>query len=411
MSKLKNNSAFTLIELMVALVIGGLLMAALVGLGGAVRRSFSGSQDITELQANLRFALLRITEDFNRTAMMYFARPDNPGGMPCHLLGSVPPASWSPTGSWAAIEYDNSSNPLLTLRGNFTSTRDYYFEFQGADTGRIMCLDKTYYTPASGSCCVSESGRFKNVCCSVGAFNRLFDTMDDCMYYVPFSDGGGFSSVFAPGQVIMIEAQAGMFTFHRIVSNDTGAFTFTFAPAADLASITQGEGRRVRPLQTIQYEVVEDPAGSGRYVLLRHAYNPSSDGSGGVSLSKTTVELAEMLLPPNSDPTRSGFALEVVYDQSPNRGLCAHPWKPQLSDFTPIDSVSADDLLFARAIRITLRGRSEREDPHFVSPDYGSDPTLYDFAYDLNPAAKGLAHVRTYKTTVFLSNLGLNLTM
>ncbi len=67
--RLSKPAGFTLIELLVALVVSGLLMASLVGISGAVQKSFSRSKDTAELQSNLRFAMKLLVQDFRRVGL------------------------------------------------------------------------------------------------------------------------------------------------------------------------------------------------------------------------------------------------------------------------------------------------------------------------------------------------------
>lgn len=75
--KLSKPAGFTLIELLVALVVSGLLMASLVGISGAVQKSFSRSKDVAELQSNLRFAMKLLVQDFGRVGFMYSPNPSH----------------------------------------------------------------------------------------------------------------------------------------------------------------------------------------------------------------------------------------------------------------------------------------------------------------------------------------------
>ena len=119
--KMRRHDGFTLIELMVALVVAGMLVAVLAGLSATVQRSFGRSKDIIELQANLRFAMKILVDDLTRAAYMYSPDAANDG---CHRHGNPPDTSWSATASWKAIEYDAASR-TLTLRGNYASSTDY----------------------------------------------------------------------------------------------------------------------------------------------------------------------------------------------------------------------------------------------------------------------------------------------
>ncbi len=386
----RKREGFTLIELMIALVVGGMLMAGLVGLAGSMRRAFGHAKDVTDVQANLRFALMRMTDDLRRTAFMYLADPGDQTdpSKNCHLLGYYPSVGWSPTGGWRALEYDKD-NHLFTLRGNYSSSRDYLLRMVGvganslrANTGGIICRNGMDYTPGPGACILGDLGM---------------------PYDAPFADGQPFSKLFTVGQVFRLQAHPGLFTYHIV----TGLPSFSwgpgiqFHPEINLTDKNQGFTKWISPITTIQYQLIEKTAGSGNWTLVRRRFfgnTPDPD-----------VELAEFLLPPTPSPDSSGFYVEIYEDTVAEN--CRKPVQPVIT-IPPTFLNGPVDAIRARALRITIRGRSPAEEPGFVLTNYASDSKALNYGYDLdgNPA-NGLAIVRTQRTVVQLQNMGRNLSM
>ncbi len=370
----RNRVGFTIIEMMIAIVVGAMLMTALVGLSGSVQRSFGRSKDITDLQANLRFSMMRLADDLRRAAFMYYADPQ---AVSLHFAGSPLDSGWSPTGSFDAIEFDPAAG-LLTLRGNYGSSRDYFMAYTANNQGTIMCRDKSPFNPdnAASPCGFAGSGGQK--------------------YDAPFADGMPFDKLFNTGEMIRLYAGEGRYTYHVITS--TAGVKLDFMPAADRALYQQGEGTWISPVHTIQFVIRKQSAESNNWILERQATNNS--------------EVAEFLLPPTNDPNTSGFYLRVYNDISATANFKSEVWQPEIAG--PLDIAAAADVdpLRIRAVEITIRGRTEDEDPDFILANYGTDPGALNFGFDLdgNPE-NGLAHVRVERTVVQLKNMGLNLTM
>jgi len=386
----RKKAGFTLVELMISLVVAGFLMAGLVGMAGSMRRAFGHAKDVTDVQANLRFALMRVTDDLRRTAFMYLARPGDTldPSQNCHLLGLYPSGAWSPTGSWDAIEYDKD-NYLLTIRGNYSSSRDYLLRLDAPDPSHLV---------ASRGAIICRNGidRTISASCDMAPLGSEYDE--------PFADGQPFSKIFVTGQVFRLEAQSGRYTYH-IVTSLPGDLAWGpgigFQPTVNLASQIQGFTKWISPITTIQYQLLEKTAGN--WVLVRRRYYGAAP--------QPDVELAEFLLPPTNDPNTSGFFVEIYSDNSINAAFCAKPWQPAIS-VPPISLAGPIDAMRARALRITIRGRSQSEDPDFVLTNYTTDSKALNYGFDLDGTPEnGLALVRTQRTVVQLQNLGLNISM
>jgi prepilin-type N-terminal cleavage/methylation domain-containing protein len=369
---IRRRDAFTLIELMVSLVVAGLLMSALVALSGTVQRSFGRSKDIIELQANLRFAMNRMVDDVTRAAYMHSPNPQH--AVDGRTLGVIPPSAD------VAIEYDGPNTPL-TLRGNYASSRDYLLDL---DDGKIVCRNQAPYNLTTKMC---ET--------SLGSYDP---------YHEPFSDGPGFTDVFCPSELIRLDDGEGHYYYHEVGVATPGDYSLTLQnPSVNRAQLP-GRYQWISPITEVIYRLDHDntytsPYGAGdpkdRWILVRQ----SNDCRGAVS-----AEIAEFLLPPTA--AVPGLEIQQYEDTGigASVGICKVPYNPSIEDnFKDVTAADPVDPLRVRALVITLRGRTEMEDPAMtvVHPEHSID---LDGVPD-----NGLATVRVERTVVELRNFAITL--
>lgn len=378
--KPQSTRGFTLIELMVALVVAGLLMGVLVGLSGAVQRSFGFSKEVTELQANLRFAMRALVDDFSRVAFMaspdpnldFLHRPDN-SAVAC------PPY---PADS-RAIEYDSSTG-VITMRGNFVSSRDYR---RRIFDGVIRCRNKSIYNandPPAIKC---------------GGYEP---------YYWPFADGPSrIEDVFCPGQWVRMDATGdGRYCYFQVSSVGSGINDVQFTQTVNMEEI-RGEYRWISPITLVRYQLVQGVYtpryNSGSDARFRFILERSHEGCRGGQLTlNQPVEVAEFILP----PALGGFVLEQIKDTEGSANLQGDPWQPAIGAIEPLESPV--DPVRLRSLVITLRGRVENEDPDFTIQGYQENQPFLDFGVDLDgQPGNGLARVRVQRTVVDLRNMAL----
>jgi prepilin-type N-terminal cleavage/methylation domain-containing protein len=374
------RSGFTLIELMVALVVGGIILAGLVALSGSVQRSFSRSKDITELQSNLRFAMKTLVEDFGRTSFM--TTPDATKDT-CHSTGNAPV-------NFKAISYDPATG--FTLRGNFLSTRDEYYRRISATTGKIDCRDKQPFVPAMG-----------NMNAGLGSGLAAYDP-----YLVPFTDGASFADAFAAGRTVRLDVGDRRYFYTTVNAVDPVNNALTLRDSIDMNFI-RGNNFWINPITERRYQVVNKggPANNQRWVLER------TDVLNIVGGAPTPpVEIAEYLLPMNDlGNTPPGLGIDLYLD-TPG-AVCGKPKTPDIQppqSFIPNNGNVALDPVTVRAVVITLRARTMAEDPEFFISTYpGTNGVAKNIGIDLDGIpASGLAHVRVERTVIELRNLGLN---
>ena len=142
---MRNKQAgFTLIELMVALVVSGILMASLVSLSGSVQRSFGQTQDTLDLQSRLRYAMKRMVDDITRAG--YMASPRAKREVDCRAditsldLGSALQFQSAPQGGFE-----------LSMRANYLSSQRLRFLVDPVNRtrGELRCNNGWKYTSAS----------------------------------------------------------------------------------------------------------------------------------------------------------------------------------------------------------------------------------------------------------------------
>lgn len=378
--KTGRREGFTLIELMVALVVAGLLVSVLVGLSATVQKSYGRSKDIIELQANLRFAMKILVDDLTRAAYMFSpdAASDN-----CHRYGSPPDTSWSPTTSWKAIEYDATTS-TLTLRGNYLSSTDYRMQLDGVNQGTILCRD--------GSTLTLNDSDPSAASCGAGAYTPVDPSPEQTN--LPFRTSDQFKFLFPDGLLFRLDAEDRRYTYHYVASRSGTQLTFN--PDLDRDKV-RGHFKWINPVGTIRYRVGEKTAGSKNWVLYRITVDADDQ-------EEHATEIAEFLLPPN-DADTPGLSIQVYNDTA--GGICQPPWQPVIS--TPVALSGAVNPTTARAMVVTLRGRTATEDPDFTLS--ASDTASGNFGFDVDTAQAGRAYVRTESTMIELRNLGLNLSL
>ena len=392
--KTRGAQGFTMTELMVSTVVAGVLMSVLVSLSGNVQKSFGRVKDTIAVQANLRFAMKMVVDDFQRAAFMYspvIAQDD------CH--------SFLPMASSSAV---TAANPELGasvyfrdgvyhLWGNFVSSRDYRMTLGQGVFGQIQCRNQYPYQRTSR--------------CFPGGGNRAYDP-----FLEPFNDGPIFPAVFCPGERVRIQVGDGRYLYPRIqaidyqddgkVDRPNYQITGFADPPLDPSVRNQipGDSWWVNPINHVRYEVV--PQTATRAQLVRTiAKCRQAGGTGPFTYGDVISPLVDYLLPPANIPP--GVEILQYRDMNPVAAVCANNtrWIPQIEK-TPAQINTTDanplDPGRLRALVITLRARTPNEDPELSS-------TNREQAIDIDTSQQGMAAVRSERTVVELRNLGTNI--
>lgn len=379
-----------MIELMVALVVGGLLMAVLVGVAGSVQKTFGRTRDVTELQANLRFAMRALVQDFRRTAFMYYPDPDRD------------PGRWGPrTSVDVAITEITDGTGMLALRGNYISSRDYRVALDSSNQATVLCRNGDDYR-------VGPSGQKE--CIRLGSYEP---------YLEPFNDGPGMAELFCGGVNELIRLDTGdqryMYLHVSSADDNTNQITFSESVNRDMVmgaarnaagGLSDMHGLWVSPVTTVVYNLMDggSPPPYGSFGTVRWVLNRTTTDCRARPMS----ELVEFMLPPvDQEADAPGFMLQLYSDANWGEGTTAGPWVPSIDFDNPVDFPGGPAVEWpkVRAVGIVLRARTEVEDANFVLQDYPS-AAAKNFGYDLdqNPD-NGLAHVRVERTMVELRNM------
>lgn len=139
-----SRSAFTLVEIMIALTVGGIALSSIYAVGAASTRHFREQQRISAAQTSLRSAMDRLKRDFQRAG--FLSTPNvQAGGEGCSLPGPVldNTTASAGTGRLAAISmYTDNQSPRppsldpddlnkwatvdqVLLIGNYTTAGEY----------------------------------------------------------------------------------------------------------------------------------------------------------------------------------------------------------------------------------------------------------------------------------------------
>ena len=387
---------FTLIELMVALVVAGLLMASLVALSGSFRRSFGRTKDLTELQANLRFAMKTVAEDFSRAGFMASPDPSRDYQYPDYYN--------NPT-DLPALSFDDTTG-TFGIRGNFFNAGGFAFFFSGGFSQALLgCGNFRGYSSAVG--------------CQVTAMSE-----DD--YLWPFGkvdpslqaqyDRDRFNHVFCTTMDIpnredlyyRIEDQQGHYFIRQLSATTDSPFSITLSNSVNPAGQWRGKRFWINPVSQVRYRMewdksynspYPDSTVSRRWMLLRRQETCSGEAM---------REVAGFLLPPQSAFDPPGFEVQYYGDTSgpydPN-----NPSQPSFDQARRVEVSTDIDPLNVYALVLTLRGRTEAEDPDFKLGALDTDQVpARNFAVDLDdPPNKenGLARVRVERTVVEMRSL------
>ncbi len=388
------RGGFTLIELMVALVVGGMLMATLVGMSAAIQKSAGWSRELSDIQANLRLAMKAISDDLLQAAFM---APADMTLEQCKYPGQFGGGPTPPP----AIAWDNGTRKL-SLSGNLASSREFLIDLQGnpATQATVMCRNGMPFEPVlncGGDRDAMPFGFYSAIPAEQAAFNAQ-----------------QFNRVFCNGQLFRINRGSGVYGFFNVQAPVPATFSFQLNPSINrdheaFGVATKGDrGKWVNPITSLEYQAV--PAGI-------------PPGTRGVALRRTQTvcgtpevrDLVEFLLPVNGTQW-DGFQVQVYPEPNPPATYCgprpASSIDPNDPTQPPQAATAANmNPVRARAILVTLRARTVTEDPKFFIQGYGANDAQ-NFGFDLDgDPSNGLARVRTESTLIQLKNLVVDRSM
>jgi len=249
----RRQAGFTLIEMMVALAIGALVIAAVFMLGGASARHFQEQQRVGVTQRSVRMAMSRLTRDVQLAGYMHVPSEQAPtvNRCPTPALPRTVPAIWmadgDPTGNAALDSVNRALNGVsadqLRLIGNFNTADQYLIDSvnRGGNTlflqERWLSFQRNFTVPTTGGSRTADVQRF--------------------------------NATFAPGRMLHLETATRQHIFVTVssaaIDSTARNATVTITPALGannpcLAGL--GRGTLVSPLSEIRYQIQAAPAGS-----------------------------------------------------------------------------------------------------------------------------------------------------
>lgn len=134
------GAGFTLVELMIALVVGGMVIGAMYAVSAASTRHFQVQHQVANMQSALRFAYVQVKRDFMRAGYQATARAEldqcTPSGFSASITSggsgwiagvssfrnNIAPSIVDPTGNNAAFGFTSDE---IVLTGNYTTSNEY----------------------------------------------------------------------------------------------------------------------------------------------------------------------------------------------------------------------------------------------------------------------------------------------
>jgi prepilin-type N-terminal cleavage/methylation domain-containing protein len=399
-SRARASRGFTLLELMVALTVGGIAITSIYAVGAASTRAFHQQQQIASLQSSLRIALGQLKRDFARAG--FLATPNIAAGMACSNPGA-PLHDPVGNGSLAAIaRYDqdfcsNSANGCSNIHGATaaTETANRAAGFT-ADSVVLIGNYETAYEYAITKVSFGNAG--------------VFISPDSHAYRTDFTrwhagvvtdhDQTAFEDAFARRRLIRIRTPRDFHHFAQVTAAVAPTVTadpeIQFAPAlpAGCASETASENS-IAPVSAIRYfvrnEVNPLPANADTFGPMAQLVRAEMD-----PVAKQTTLLAAAPPPRVVLDYVVAFRLAFVMNGATAIGAPDNfvPGAPGTTVATNPERV--------RAIRIDLAARTPEQDERFPwSQNTCADLQCFR-VFDDRP---GAARVRAVHAEVFVPNV------
>ncbi len=259
----RRRLAFTLVEMMVAMMAGSIVISGAYFLSGQSANNFNGQMSVAETQMALRMAMEQVRRDFSRAGFLAVrdSNTQNYGlpscGVGSNLLEPVNPARVARNGSLAALGAVAGLGGILNVGATATTN------LLRADTAR---LQGAYAAPVMFP--VDEMAALANDVIGIDNTNTTFRMM-----FHDAQPGGGpgvynparFAQTFAPGRAVRFES-GGQYFFRTITANGPNAAPPTVTLDAALIDTTcvSRTSAFVSVVSTIEYsmEPITDAGGT-----------------------------------------------------------------------------------------------------------------------------------------------------
>lgn len=394
MRRLRRRAAFSLVELMVALTLGALVVAAIFTLAGASAHHFEEQQRVGQLQRAVRMAMDRFARDVARAGFLSVPHDNAPGVQVCPNppVGRTFPAiaftNDDPAGNAALDAISRGENAVsadqVTLIGNF-ATADAYL-VRGLNAANNVVFLQIDWLAFRRSFAVETAGG-------------------------PTLDANRFQDVFRAGRGLHIVTNTQQHYFVNITGSAlnvaAGIASVNISPA--LPNADTGchsgfcEGCLAAPLSEVRYAIEPSVAGSNLAPLsaavtgantqwVRQELNMAS----GAPLAGTRRVLLDYAVDFNLDfvvdtQLNAGQPPQIVVQAGPAAAatVTATPWR-------------------VRGLNARITGRTPEQDARFPWPDEwagGRPGTAPLNRYRVNTTQQGAARVRTMRAEILMPNL------
>jgi len=387
----RRRAGFTLLEMMVALVIGALVVTSMFTLGGASQRHFQEQARIGVTQRSVRLAAERLRRDIGRAGYLHVPSNRAPRVNNCTSPAAPRdvPAIWmaddDPTGNSALDTVNRGQNRVsadrLRLIGSYDASDPFLVRsFNGA--GNTIFLQTDWL-----------------------AFRRNFVVQTGATSSV---DTARFADVFRVGRMVHIESRQGKHLYLNITGslvNATGTLAqINVSPSAGVDSRCLegfGEQSLVSVLDEIEYSIQSPAPGSAlrarspavvgpNTLLVRQELNMTS-GAPIAGTRRTVLEYA------------IDFNIDAYVDSNVTVGL---PPNIQLQRGAATQAAIQGQPWQVRSLQVSLAARTPEQDPHFPWPWGGGRPAGLPLnRFRVFPGQPGAARVRQITTEVLMPNM------
>lgn len=286
----RHDAGFTLLEIMVALTVGGIALGSLYAVGSASTRHFREQQRISAAQTSLRSAMEQVKHDIQRAGFLGSPLASLAGEM----CGTVAGAGVDAANQLAAVAgYRQAVTPLPT-----------YMDPAGLNAAGGYTLDQLWLT---GN--YATSGEYPNIAINNNtitipmnwqSFRRDFTqwsgaSVGDC-------DQAAFAAAFPVGRMVRLHSLNNSFFYSRVGSaNCTGNIAATVVLADAVPAACNMNGGWISPLSTLMYGVTNATDGEGgsdkrMTVLRRTEVQPGSRINALTTISGGSVPVDDRAL-------------------------------------------------------------------------------------------------------------------
>ena len=393
-SRARSLAGFTLIEMMIALMIGAMVIATVYTIGASAARHFQEQQRVSQLQLGVRLALDRIRRDVARAG--FLATMDSAADRPCGAgpLGRIrgldvvdrSPVSNSALATMSGWGPAVSHGDRLDITGNFR-TGDSYVVREWSSVNAQLGTNFMGYRRSFTA-------------------DPTTNTIDTALVQQTFRAGtpimarmGGGLRMWATVSGVSANAigTSAMLTTNRSPSTEC-------AGAVGMEGWAQG-GVTIAPVSTVRYEIVNSATPYlGRPVI------PGLAPRNAVVTGTNTVLMRTGLSPLDPTIVIDGpapildFAVHFDVDVYADMAIGNNPPQHRVLDDANASNRTTNNPATIRGVRISLAARTPEHDPRLTDPMPPlGDGTPRVFRVFAAPRIGG-SRVRSAYTEVFLPN-------